>query len=77
MSEERFEKEVVISGCPVKLTFQRTGTEGWTVSGTIQCGVGENMRREGFHTPACQTSEAAESLALRKASDLLGKNVAT
>lgn len=77
MQQESFEKEVVISGCPVKLSFHRTGTHGWTVSGTIQCGVGDNMRREVFETPACQTSEEAESLALRKASGLLGKNVAT
>jgi hypothetical protein len=35
------------------------------------------MRRTTFHTDPYRTSEEAESAALRKVSDLLGKNVPT
>jgi hypothetical protein len=35
------------------------------------------MRRTTFHTAPFQTSEEAESAALRKVSDLIGKNVPT
>lgn len=77
MSQDSFQKEVVISGCPVMMHFHRSGNHAWAVSGTIQCGVGENMRRADFQTPACHTTEEAESLALQRASELIGKNVAT
>ena len=74
---DRFNKDIVISGCPVRLDFQQTDSHLWTVSGTVECGVGENMRRTTFRTASFQTSEEAESAALRKVSDLIGKNVPT
>jgi hypothetical protein len=76
-THETFSKEVVVSGCHVRLDFQQTVACQWTVSGIVECGVGENRRRTAFKTAPCRTSEEAESLALRKASDLIGKNVPT
>ena len=72
-----FSKDIVISGCPVRLNFRQTATSQWTVSGTVECGVGENLRRTVFQTAPFRTSEEAESVALSKASDLIGKNVPT
>lgn len=72
-----FSKDIVISGCQVRLDFQQTASQQWTVSGTVECGIGENRRRTVFHTAPCRTSEEAESLALSKAGELIGKNVPT
>jgi hypothetical protein len=74
-STEKFSKDVVVSGCQVKLDFQQTASRQWTVSGTVECGIGENRRRTAFHTAPCRTSEEAESLALSKVGDLIGKNL--
>lgn len=74
---EKFRKDVVISGCQVRLDFQQTVARQWTVSGAVECGVGENRRRTVFHTAPCGTTEEAESLALGKASELIGKNIPT
>ncbi|HJR77168.1 MAG TPA: hypothetical protein VJ805_09350 [Nitrospiraceae bacterium] len=76
-AHEAFSKEVVISGCHVRLDFRQSPTRQWTVSGAVECGVGENRQRTVFHTDPCLTSEEAESLALSKASDLIGKNIPT
>jgi hypothetical protein len=74
---ESFSKDVIVSGCQVRLDFQQTASHQWTVSGEVECGVGENKRRTVFHTDPCRTTEEAESLALRRASDLVGRNVPT
>jgi hypothetical protein len=76
-ADEMFSKEVIVSGCQVKLDFRRSAASQWTVSGAIECGVGENRQRTVFHTEPCRSTEEAESLALRKAGDLIGKNVPT
>ena len=73
--KEKFSKDVVVSGCQVRLDFQQSASHQWTVSGAVECGIGENRRRTVFHTAPCRTSEEAESLALSKAGDLIGKNV--
>jgi hypothetical protein len=73
-AHETFSKDVVVSGCHVRLDFQQTVARQWTVSGTVECGVGENKRRTVFETAPCKTSEEAESLALKRASDLIGRN---
>lgn len=72
-----FTKDIVVSGCPVRLKFRQTASGQWTVSGTVECGVGENLRRTVFQTTPFRTSEEAESEALSKAGDLIGKNVPT
>ena len=74
---EAFSKEVVISGCHVRLDFRQTVSHQWMVSGTIECGVGENRQEAVFDTDPCRTSEEAESLALSKAGSLIGKNIPT
>jgi hypothetical protein len=74
---EEFSKEVVISGCHVRLNFRQSASSQWMVSGAVECGVGENRQRTVFQTDLCRTSEEAESLALTKASELIGKNVPT
>ena len=74
---EKFSKDMVVSGCQVRLDFQHTPSHQWTVSGVVECGIGENRRQMVFHTAPCRTSEEAESLALSKAGDLIGKNVPT
>jgi hypothetical protein len=76
-TNETFSKDVVVSGCHVRLNFHQTVAHHWAVSGIVECGIGENRRRTAFETAPCGTSEEAESLALRKASDLIGKNVPT
>ena len=76
-AREEFSKEVVISGCRVRLNFRQSAPSQWMVSGAVECGAGENKKRTAFHTDLCRTSEEAESLALSKASDLIGKNVPT
>ena len=77
MTPDAFNKDIVISGCPVRLDFQQTDSHEWTVAGTVECGVGENRRRTTFHTDPFPTSEEAESAALSKVSDLIGKNMPT
>ena len=74
---EEFSKEVVISGCQVRLNVRESASSQWMVSGAVECGVGENRQQTVFHTDPCRTSEEAEALALRKASDLIGKNIPT
>jgi hypothetical protein len=76
-ARDAFNKDMVISGCPVRLDFQQTDSCEWTVAGTVECGVGENRRQTTFQTASFRTSEEAESAALRKASDLIGKNMPT
>ncbi|HEX2056386.1 MAG TPA: hypothetical protein VHF07_07825 [Nitrospiraceae bacterium] len=76
-TKETFSKEVIVSGCQVRLDFRQSASSQWTVSGAVECGVGENRQRTVFHTEPCRTTEEAESLALRKAGDLIGKNIPT
>lgn len=74
---EKFSKDVIISGCHVRLDFRQSASSQWTVSGAVECGVGEKRQRTVFRTHPCRTSEEAESLALSQASDLIGKNIPT
>jgi len=34
-------KEMMIAGCPVRLSYRRSAGARWTVSATVKCGKGD------------------------------------
>ena len=67
-------KELVIAGCRVQLAYNRVGRGGWSVRGTVHCGIGANRSTQALTTAAYRTRAAAEQEAIRRASALLGHN---
>jgi hypothetical protein len=68
-------KDMVIGGCPVRLTYGRTDGARWTVRATVTCGVGERAGEQSLVTKPCESREAAEQEALRQITAQLGHNV--
>ena len=74
MPADRDVKDMVVSGCRVRLAFSQTNGR-WSVQGTVVCGLAENGGVQTFETGACPTREDAEQEALGRAAGLLGSNV--
>jgi hypothetical protein len=74
MPADRDVKDMVVSGCRVRLAFSQTNGR-WSVQGTVECGLAENGDIQTFETGACPTREDAEQEALGRAAGLLGSNV--
>jgi hypothetical protein len=68
------QKNIMIAGCHVQLTYGQEAGAGWTVSATIRCGVGDNVGEQSLVTQAFDSREAAEQDALERVSELLGNN---
>jgi len=68
------EKDIIIAGCHVRLTFGRVGDCGWTVDATIRCGADDQAREESLVTPVFDSREAAEQDALERVTARLGTN---
>ncbi|HTL61236.1 MAG TPA: hypothetical protein VL261_06280 [Nitrospira sp.] len=68
------EKDLVIGGCPVRLTYGRAAGSGWTVHATIRCGVGDHADEQSLVTQAFESRDAAEQDALQQVAALLGNN---
>ena len=68
------EKDLVIGGCRVRLTYAQGAGSRWTVNATIRCGVGDHADEQSLVTEAFEGREAAEKDALQQVSALLGKN---
>lgn len=68
------QKDIMIGGCHVQLTYGQSPGAGWTVSATIRCGVGANASEQSLVTRAFDSREAAERDALERVSGLLGNN---
>ena len=64
------QKDIMIAGCHVQLTYGQAAGVGWTVSATIKCADGE----QSLVTEAFESREAAEHEALEQVSALLGNN---
>jgi hypothetical protein len=68
------EKDLVIGGCQVRLTFRQTVATKWTVDATIRCGVGDQADEQSLATPPFDSREAAEQDAIQQVGALLGNN---
>ena len=67
-------KDLVIGGCRVGLTYAHATGNGWTVTATIRCGVGDHADQRSLITQAFESREAAEQEALQQVGALLGNN---
>jgi hypothetical protein len=68
-------KDMMIAGCPVRLSYGKTAEKRWTVNATVKCGVGENADERTVVTEPCDSREAAEREALQQVSGLLGHQI--
>jgi len=68
-------KDIMMAGCAVHLAFRPSEGGGWSIDGTLRCGVGANEDEQSFRTEAHDSREAAEADALRTVTGLLGNNV--
>ena len=69
------EKDIMIGGCHVHLTYGQEAGVGWTVKATIRCGTGDHHAGEqSLVTEAFDSREAAEHDALEQVSERLGNN---
>jgi hypothetical protein len=68
------EKDLMIGGCHVRLTYGQAAGSGWTVRATIRCGVGDRADEQSLLTQAFESREAAEQDALLQVAALLGNN---
>lgn len=69
------QKDIMIGGCHVHLTYGQSAGVGWTVSATIRCGTGDDHAgQQSLVTQAFDSKEAAEHDALERVSELLGNN---
>jgi hypothetical protein len=68
------QKDIMMGGCHVQLTYGQVAGLGWTVSATIRCGVEGSAGQESLVTPAFESREEAEHDALERVSELLGNN---
>ena len=68
------QKDIMIGGCHVRLTYGQAAGAGWTVSATIRCGAGDHAGERSLVTQAFDSREAAEHDALERVSALLGNN---
>jgi len=67
-------KALVIAGCKVTLHFRRLPWGRWMVEGSISSGEQDHKRTTTFEIDKAISRDAAESLALQKAGELLGNN---
>jgi hypothetical protein len=65
-------KDMMIAGCPVRLSYGRTAEERWTVNATVRCGIGENAQEQSVVSRPFDSQEAAERDALQQVTELLG-----
>jgi hypothetical protein len=72
MSEDT--KTFVIAGCKVTLHFRRSSEDRWMVEGSVSSGEQNHKRTTTFAIDSATSRDAAESLALEKAGELLGNN---
>jgi hypothetical protein len=68
------QKDIIIAGCHVQLTYGQAAAAGWTVSATIRCGAGDTAGEQSVVTRPFDSREAAEHDALEQVSELLGNN---
>lgn len=68
------EKNLMIGGCAVRLTYGHATGNGWTVTATIRCGVGDHADQRSLVTQAFESREAAEQDALQQVGAVLGNN---
>lgn len=73
MSEDT--KSFVIAGYKVTLHFRRSPKGDWMVTGTMSSGEQDQKRTTTFEVHQATSRDAAESLALKKAGELMGNNV--
>ena len=71
----RRSEDMIIAGCRVQLAYQSVDNGRWRVRGTIQCGQGENSRKQSILTGLCDSPEEAERSAISRITALLGKQV--
>ena len=64
-------KDMMIAGCPVRLSYERTTDERWIVNARVKCGVGDYAEEESVGTKAFDSREAAERDALQQVTELL------
>jgi hypothetical protein len=65
-------KDMVIAGCHVRLSYGRTAGARWTVTATVECGVGNKAKEQSVVTQPFDSREAAERDALQHVTKLLG-----
>jgi len=65
-------KEIMIAGCPVRLSYRRSAGARWTVSATVKCGKGDKAEEQSVVTQPFDTQESAEQDALQQVSAMLG-----
>jgi len=68
------QKDIMIGGCHVRLTYDQAAGSGWIVNAAVRCGVGDNADEQSLVTKAFESREAAEHDALEQVTALLGKN---
>lgn len=73
MSEDT--KSFVIAGYKVTLHFRQSLKGDWMVKGTVSSGEQDQKRTTTFEVNQATSRDAAESLALKKAGQLMGNNV--
>lgn len=68
-------KTFMIAGCKVTVHFRRSPKGHWTVEGSVSSGEQDHKRTTRFELDRATSRDAAESLALKKAGELIGNNV--
>ena len=66
-------KAMIIGGCHVRLTYGRAGA-CWTVSATVECGVGAAAEQQTLVSNPFESRDDAERDALERVSAILGTN---
>jgi hypothetical protein len=68
-------KDMMIAGCAVRLSYERTTEARWTVNATVKCGVGDEAKEQSVVTRTFDSREAAERDALEQVTALLGHQI--
>jgi len=66
-------KDIIIAGCAVRLSYDRTAGNRWTVRATVRCGIGEKTDEQSVVTAPFEHRDSAERDALQRVTALLGQ----
>jgi hypothetical protein len=66
-------KDMMITGCHVRLAYERSADARWTVHATVKCGVGDKAEEQSVVTQPFDTRESAERDVIQQVTSLLGQ----
>ena len=66
------DKDIMIAGCHVRLTYERSADARWKVNATVRCGVMDKAEEQAIVTQPFDSRESAERDAIEQVTALLG-----